>query len=57
MWLDEQLIEAAQDGDVVTARAALDGGANRECKDNNVRPVAVAQTASCLCPLRPRRRL
>ena len=56
MGLDEQLLEAAQDGDVISARAALDGGTKCECKDNEVWPIAVAH-AACLCPLRPRRRL
>ena len=35
MGLDEDLIKAAQRGDVAAARKALDGGANREC--NGVR--------------------
>jgi hypothetical protein len=33
MGRDEDLIEAAKKGDVAAARAALDGGANRDCKD------------------------
>ena len=36
----QKLLDAAKHGDVAAARAALDGGANRECKDNTVRPAA-----------------
>ena len=34
---EEKLIEAAAKGDVAAARKALDGGANRDCKDKEVR--------------------
>ena len=37
MGLDADLIEAATSGDVAAARAALDGGANLECKGGLVR--------------------
>ena len=33
MFLDEQLLAAAQSGDAAAAAAALDGGASLECKD------------------------
>jgi hypothetical protein len=52
---DEQLLAAAQSGDVGKVRAALDSGANRECMDVQVRPVAAAHTAACLRSLRPHR--
>jgi hypothetical protein len=39
---EEKLIEAAQKGDVASARAALDGGANVNCKDKAVRITVVS---------------
>ena len=33
MILNEELLDAAATGDVAAARAALDGGAELECKD------------------------
>jgi hypothetical protein len=36
MDANEQLLAAAQSGDVVAARAALDSGADKECEDAEV---------------------
>jgi hypothetical protein len=55
MGLDEDLIKAAEKGDLAAARAALDGGANCDCKDKVVRRrVRRRAHDAAPCALRPR---
>jgi hypothetical protein len=64
---EEKLLDAVRSGDVVKARAALDGGANRNCKDEMVRwggglvliwrPAPVVHTKTRVCPPCPCHRL